>query len=221
MTENTIANQVAEMGRTMAQEPSHPAMDTFAAERRTLREADLPTGVRETGSPLPDAELLDATGAPVTLHAAVGGSAAVVVLYRGAWCPFCNIALATYQRELQPALAERGARLIAISPQRPDGSLSMQEKNELSFSVLSDPGNVVASALGVTVKPGDDVLAAQRELGLDLAQVNADGTATIPMPTTVVVDARGIVRWIDVHPDYSTRSEVAEILAALDDALAR
>ena len=36
------------------------------------------------------------------------------------------------------------------------------------------------------------------------------------MPTTVVVDAEGVIRWIDVHPDYSSRSEPAEIVAAVD-----
>jgi hypothetical protein len=36
------------------------------------------------------------------------------------------------------------------------------------------------------------------------------------MPTTVVLDADGVIRWIDVHPNYTTRSEVPDILAALD-----
>ncbi len=38
------------------------------------------------------------------------------------------------------------------------------------------------------------------------------------MPTTVVVDDAGVIRWIDVHPNYTTRSEVPEILAAVDAA---
>ena len=35
------------------------------------------------------------------------------------------------------------------------------------------------------------------------------------MPTVVVVDRTGIIRWIDVHPDYTTRTEVADIVDAL------
>jgi peroxiredoxin len=221
MTEKTIADQVAEMGRAMAQEPADPAMSTFAAEQQTLRERGLPAGIAQPGTSLPDVELLDATEARVGLHDVLAGAPAVVVFYRGVWCPFCNLALATYQRELEPALAERGARLLAISPQRPDGSLSMREKHDLTFPVLSDPGNTVAGALGITLEPSADVLAAQRGLGLDLSQVNADATATIPMPTTLVVDAGGTIRWIDVHPDYTTRSEVADILAALDEVIGR
>ena len=37
--------------------------------------------------------------------------------------------------------------------------------------------------------------------------------------TTLVVDATGTIRWIDVHPEYVNRSEPALILAAYDDAL--
>ncbi len=59
---------------------------------------------------------------------------------------------------------------------------------------------------------------AQASLGLDLAAVNADGTHTLPFPT-VVVEAAGMIRWVGVHPDCTTRSEPAPILGALDAAL--
>ncbi|MGH2796328.1 MAG: peroxiredoxin-like family protein [Thermoleophilaceae bacterium] len=143
------------------------------------------------------------------------------MLYRGAWCPYCNAALRTYQQELLPRLAERGAALIAVSPQKPDGSLSMQEKNALKFPVLSDPGNAIARALGVLTTPSDEALATQREHGLDLTETNADGTAELPMPTTAVLDATGRLRWLDVHPDYTTRSEPDAILDALEQATDR
>jgi peroxiredoxin len=64
--------------------------------------------------------------------------------------------------------------------------------------------------------PSDEVRTAQLALGLDLTEVNADGTIALPMPATIVVDANRVVRWIDIHPDYSTRSETSEILAAVD-----
>jgi hypothetical protein len=35
------------------------------------------------------------------------------------------------------------------------------------------------------------------------------------MPTVAIIDGTGVLRWIDVHSDYSTRTEVPEILAAL------
>jgi peroxiredoxin len=142
----------------------------------------------------------------------------VLVLYRGAWCPYCNLALRTYEAELVAGLAERGVQLIAISPQKPEGSIKTQERNKLTYTVLSDPGNTIAAELGVLTAPTDDAAAAQAQLGLDLKRVNADSTSTLPMPTVVVVDAEGIIRWIGVHPNYSRRSEPQDILAAVSAA---
>jgi peroxiredoxin len=164
---------------------------------------------------MPDAQLLDVHGAPTTLAEAVGGRSGVIVLYRGAWCPYCNLALRAYQEDLVPRLSQRDIPLVAISPQKSDGSLSVQEKNELTFTVLSDPGNQIAAGLGVLTAPSDAARGAQRALGLDLPEANADGTARLPMPTVVILDGAGIIRWIDVHPDYTTRSEVADIIDAL------
>jgi len=115
--------------------------------------------------------------------------------------PYCNLALRTYQEKLVPQLAQRGVALVAISPQKPDGSLSTQELKELTFTVLSDPGNQIARGLGVLTAPGDEVRAAQQRLDLDLSEANADGTPGLPMPTVVIVD--------------STGTEVADVVDAL------
>jgi peroxiredoxin len=218
MTGVTIAGQVAAMAAATDGQPPREVMDVMAREQAELAAAGIPEGIIAVGALLPDADLLDPFGAPTTLYSAIGDQVAVVVLYRGAWCPYCNITLRTYQSELLPELIRRGVTLVAISPQRPDGSLTMQEKNDLTFTVLSDPGNQVARAAGVLSAPSDPARAAQLQLGLDLTQVNADGTAEIPMPATMIIDTDHIIRWIDVHPDYTTRSEPGQILAALEEA---
>jgi peroxiredoxin len=190
--------------------------DAFAAEQVDLDDAGVPAGVSAPGALMPDGELLDVRGAATSLAQVRAGRPAVVVFYRGGWCPFCNIALRTYEAELAPALADRGFVMIAVSPQKPDGSLSVAETNELTYAVVSDPGNQLASALGILTESSTEAAAAQQKLGLDVAEHNADGGLTLPMPTTVVVDASGVIRWIDVHPNYTTRSEVPDILAAVD-----
>jgi peroxiredoxin len=218
---DTIAEQVRQLAETMAAQPPTEVMGAFAREQAALAAGDSPEGVINVGTTLPDADLLDPYGASTTLYRSVGDQLSVVVFYRGAWCPYCNIALNSYQSELVPELARRGVRLVAISPQAPDASLSMQEKNGLTFTVLSDPGNQLAKAAGILTAPSSEVRAAQLQLGLDLTAVNADGTIQIPMPTTIIVTADHLVRWVDVHPDYSTRSEPDQILAALDRVAGR
>ncbi|MEU2355736.1 peroxiredoxin-like family protein [Streptomyces misionensis] len=210
-----IADQVTALTQTMASQAPTDALDAFQAEQMELDAAGVPAGVAAEGTVLPDASLQDAHGNPTTLRQTRAGRPAVIVFYRGAWCPYCNVALRTYERELAAELGERGVALIAVSPQKPDGSLTMAETNELSYAVLSDPGNVLGHALGIVTRPNDRALQAQASLGLDLAEVNADGTPDIVMPTVVVVDAEGVVRWIDVHPNYTTRTEPVQIIEAV------
>jgi peroxiredoxin len=212
---DTIADRVAQLQSGIAGRLPQDVLNAFGAEQDALQEAGLPAGVIAPGSVMPDAQLLDVHGEPTTLATVVGARGAVVVFYRGAWCPYCNLTLRTYQEELVPLLAERDVPLVAISPQKPDGSLCTQEQNELTFTVLSDPGNRIADALGVLTAPDVRTRAAQLTLGVDLSATNADGTYGLPMPTVVVVDGAGVIRWIDVHPDYTTRTEVADIVDAL------
>jgi peroxiredoxin len=169
------------------------------------------------GDTLASFTLSDATGSPVPLDQLIETGPAVFVFYRGGWCPFCNLALRTYQRELVPELLTFGARLVAISPQTPDESLSTVEKAELDFTVLSDPGSRVAQSIGIVFQQSDDVLEAQRKLGLDLASVNAEGSTQLPRPTVLIVDQDRVVRFVDVQPDYTARTEVTDILAALGE----
>ena len=211
----TIAEQVRHLAETTVGQPPNDVMAAFAEEQADLAAQDTPAGVIEVGATLPDADLLDPHGAATSLYDALG-RLTVVVFYRGAWCPYCNITLSTYQAELVPEVAHRNVGLVAISPQVPDGSLSIQEKHDLTFAVLSDPGNQLAKAAGILTGPSDEVRAVQVQLGLDLTDINADGTTGLPMPTTLIVDADHVVRWVDVHPDYATRSEPEQILAALD-----
>ena len=212
----SIADQGAELRRAAADSLPPEVNDVFEAERQHLIGRGTPGGVAGPGVPMPDGDLLDSHGDPTTLAEARAGRPAVVVFYRGAWCPYCNLTLRAYQTQLVEQLRDRGVGLVAVSPQHPDGSLSVTQKNELTFTVLSDPGNQIAGRLGVVFTLGEQALAAQHKLGLDLAQANADGSTDLPLTTVVLVDAEGVIRWIDVRPDYTARTEPAEILAALD-----
>ena len=161
----------------------------------------------------------DATGAPVTPGTnSVEYGPAVIVFYRGGWCPYCNLALRTYQRDLCPPTCDGfDARLRGDqSSDRPTSRCPPPRRPSLSFTVLSDPGSRRGRAVSASsFQQADEVLAAQRQLGLDLAQVNAEGATRLPRPTVLVVDRDRVVRFVDVQPDYTARTEVADIVAAL------
>jgi hypothetical protein len=88
-------------------------------------------------------------------------------------------------------------------------ALPIESKTRIAPMMRSQP-------MGTTISPSPDALVAQMSRGLDLKEVNGDGTATLPMPTTLIVDGDHALRWVDVHPDYTTRSEPEEILPALE-----
>ncbi len=188
----------------------------FQQEQADLVAAGAPSHRVTVGDAVPDAELVDASGGSVRLSAALGDGPAVLVFYRGAWCPYCNITLRTYQRDLLPALQEAGVALVAISPQTPEGTEQIADAAELGFPVLSDPANVLVRRLGILTEPSADARSAHTDLGFDVADFNADRTGDIPFPTVLVLDQDRTVRFADVHVDYTTRTEVSEVLAALE-----
>lgn len=211
----TIAAQVARMQEGMAGHLPAEVLEVFAADQKRMVDEGVAPGAAQPGTPLPDPELLDAQGNPTRVSTLRGDRPAVVVFYRGAWCPYCNLALKAYQDQLVPALAGRDIPLIAVSPQKPDGSMSTAEANALTFDVVSDPGNQIASALGIVITPSEASQTVTRQLGIDLREANADGGYQLPMPTVLVLDNRGVIAWSDIHPDYTSRTEVADIMAAV------
>jgi peroxiredoxin len=190
-------------------------VEVFSRNSQQLHARGIPAGVVKVGDALAPFTLYNAVGKPVGLEDLVATGPAVLVFYRGGWCPYCNLALRTYQRELLPQLDAWHATLAAISPQTPDQSLSTAEKAALDFQLLSDPGSRLARRIGIAFEQAEEVLAAQRRLGLDLAHVNEEGSTLLPMPTVLIVDPNRTVRFAEVHPDYTARTEVADIAAAL------
>ncbi|TGD84419.1 AhpC/TSA family protein [Mycolicibacterium sp. CH28] len=214
--DSTISEQATAWEATAAEAIPADILAAFSADQASLDAAGVPPGALACGSPMPDGDLLDPNRQSTSLAQLRRGRPAVVVFYRGAWCPYCNIALRTYQAQLVRALVAQGIELIAVSPQEPSHSDTVADENSLTFPVVSDPGNQIAAQLGILSEPIAEAVIAMAELGLDLADFNADGTRALPMPTTVLVDSDGVIRWIDIHPNYTDRSEVADILSAIE-----
>jgi peroxiredoxin len=169
------------------------------------------------GEQAPQFSLPDAMQRPVSLEERLSRGPVVVVFYRGEWCPYCN----TYLRALQAALPQitaRGASLLAISPQSPDHSLSMAEKAQLDFDVLSDVNQAVIREYKVQfTAPADLQDVHVNAFDVDLRDHTANRSWQLPIPATFVIDRAGIVCAAHVSADYRTRMEPADIIAALND----
>ncbi len=164
-----------------------------------------------TGAMAPAFSLPNQSGSKVSLSEIVATGPAIVIFYRGGWCPYCNLELRAYQR-LLPELDAAGVRLVAISPQAPDATLSTAEKNALAFDVLSDVGSAVAQAFGVAYTLPPELQALYAQVGHALPEINADDSWTLPVPATFVIGQDGRVLAAHVDVDYRERLEPAEAL---------
>jgi peroxiredoxin len=200
----------AEFARTAP--AGRPAL--YEAKIEALRASFALERAIRTGDVAPGFTLPDAQGRHVSLARLLEAGPAVVTFYRGGWCPYCNIQLRAYQAML-PEMTTLGARLVAISPQLPDGSLSTAAANELTFDVLSDVGNTVARHFGLVWSLPEELRAALRSNNKALPGINGDDSWELPVPATYVIARDGRVALAAIDVDYRNRLEPEAILAAL------
>ena len=117
---------------------------------------------------------------------------------------------------MYPAIKEAGASLVAISPMKPDNTLSMAEKHELTFDVLSDQGNGVAARYGIVFRLADEMIELYDKFGLDVAGANGDDSFELPVPATYVVNTDGRITYAFLDVDHTVRMEPADILTQLN-----
>lgn len=167
------------------------------------------------GDKAPLFSLTNAINKTVSLEELLKNGPVVITFYRGNWCPYCNLILNAYQRIL-PQIKELGANLIAISPQNPDSSLSMKEKQELQIEVLSDKGNEAAKHYTTIIKNSIEAIDSASKLGVDFYAHYDNQSRDIPIPAVFIINKEGIITFAKSEGgDYSLRIEPKEILDAL------
>ena len=189
-------------------EPLHRATDELIASGAAER-------ALKAGDRAPEFTLKDANGREVASRELVAKGPLVATFYRGVWCPYCNMDLQALQEAL-PAITERGAQLIAISPQLQHNSLKSQRENKVTFPILFDPGNEVAARFGLRFKLPDYLIELYRDtFKNDLSRTNGDSSWTLPMPARYVIGTDGVIAYAEVSPDYTRRPDPEELLPAL------
>jgi peroxiredoxin len=159
--------------------------------------------------------LPEVLGGTVELAELLTAGPVVLLFFRFAGCPACNISLRHYQQELYPALTELGATLIAVSPQVPGKLAAIKNRYGFGFPVASDTESGLARRFGITFAPTPQAQARALAKGSDLGAELGTGTWELPMPTIVVIDANRVVRFADVHPDWLVRTEAEVVIDAV------
>ena len=191
------------------------------ADRQAIMErhiAQLRNGLEKTalkaGDRAPPIVLGNAHGKTVDVGAQLKKGPVIVTFYRGGWCPYCNLELKAFQQIL-PDIKAAGASLVAISPEKPDDTLTTAEKNSLSFEVLSDVGQKVGRAFGLVYQFSDELKSAYGGFGLDIPAKNGADEWALPISATYVIDRDGMIIYAYTDPDYRDRADPLDVLKVL------
>lgn len=171
--------------------------------------------VAKAGDSLPAVNILDEDGQAVALRELVREQPAVIIFYRGGWCPYCNRHLMALA-EAESRILAAGHRIVAISPDQPAKLKATPDREQLGYRLYSDRGAEAAQALGIAFRVPDELVAKYKgEYQIDLEAAAGDTHHLLPHPSVFVVGTDGVIRFAHVDPDYRKRLSADEILAAI------
>ena len=161
------------------------------------------TGV-EVGQSAPDFVARDLSGNEVRLSGLIGGRKALLLFYRGGWCPFCNEQLAGIARDIRK-FQELNAAIVAVSGEEVEKGRALLQKLNLPFVLLSDKRFEGIDKYGVRdANPSE--------------KVRAMGVAQLSKPSAFVIDTAGIVRYKYVGKSAPDRPKNEDLFRALREA---
>jgi peroxiredoxin len=180
-----------------------------------LRSGAIARAMLKVGDCAPAIVLENAKGATVDVGALLKKGPVIVTFYRGGWCPYCNLELKAYQ-EVLPEIVAAGALLVAISPEKPDDTVSTAQKNALAFEVLSDVGQKVGRAFGLVYDFTEELKTAYLGFNLDIpARNGTPGEWALPVSATYVIDRDGSIMYAYTDVDYRDRADPRDVLKVL------
>ena len=214
MTHTPLGERYAELQAERERTWKPEQLARNAGQRRVLVERHASKSYPKPGDTLAPFAVIDQDGNAITRDSLTAEGPAVLIFFRFAGCPACNLALPYYNETLWPQLQRAGIPLVAISAQNPVDR-GIIDRHGLNFPVAGDPGYALGRALGITFLPEE-----QPKVGTGQSWIGATlGTNSyeIDQPAVLILDRGGAVRWLDVSPDWLDRTESDAILAQLPE----
>lgn len=145
------------------------------------------------------------------------GKRVLFKFYRGAWCPYCSAELKMFE-EMMPKLKKFNIEIVALSCDEVEEVKMHEKRDGLSYKLLADPDLKVIRGYGVEHQKafGADTKNTMMMFGLPFPKTFKFKSMSIP--TSILVDENGIIKWIDQSEDYRLRASEEAILAAVNVA---
>ncbi len=152
----------------------------------------------QPGQSLPEFQAVDDNGNQLS-SADLAGSPAILLFVRGSWCPFCSKQVANLTK-VYKEITDAGAKLILVTPKPLETTRRVAEMFGVEFDFWLDESLEIANLLGITLESGvpDEQ---QRDYGEDTL-----------WPTSLVVDANGIIRFSELSKFLVDRPNPEKLL---------
>jgi len=146
---------------------------------------------------------------------------AVLVTFRGGWCPFCNMHLSELKNVVSDIDA-LGVDVLFLSGDRPEllySTLSRETQDDiagLDYTILSDADVQAAIALGVAFKASRRTIDRRIDKGQDVENSSMLRHGVLPVPAVFVVGQDGIIAFAYANPDYKVRLPADDLLQVVE-----
>jgi peroxiredoxin len=138
--------------------------------------------------------------------------------FRGSWCPYCSRELTMFD-EMQSDFNKYNVEVIALSGDSVEEAMAHIKRDNLGLKLLADPQLDVVKKYGVEHHKalGADSQDVMTVFDLPFPKLNQLKFKSMSIPTSLLIDENGIIRWIDQSEDYRLRASNKRIVAALEE----
>jgi peroxiredoxin len=166
-------------------------------------------------SKAPDFKAKDQSGVDINLKDLRKKGPVVLIFYRGNWCPYCNKELTRLQDSLH-LITEKGATVIAVTPEASEGINKTIEKTKAMFSIVHDEEMKIAKGYKVAYEVDERTTGRYKSFGTDLLAINEQKLKVVlPVPAVYIINKEGTVTYRYFNEDYKKRPAIKDILAEL------
>lgn len=174
----------------------------------------------EAGAPAPRFVVRDVNGDPFHFDPDRLERPAVIITFRGGWCPYCNMHLSEL-RNVIPEIRDLGVDVLFLSGDRPEqlyAGLADETQSDidgLGYTILSDADARAGIAFGIAFKASERTIRRRHEKGEDIAESSMMRHGILSVPAVYVIDEDGRIDYSFVEPDYKIRLPAEDVVAAV------
>ncbi|MGB4960993.1 MAG: peroxiredoxin-like family protein [Saprospiraceae bacterium] len=146
------------------------------------------------GEKMPADSVQNADGAMMSLAAVFAKKPTLLVVFRGGWCPYCNVQLAGLG-EAEEEILKLGYQIVALSPDDYKEIPAIETKDKIKYQLYSDKDAKVITNMGIAF--------------------NTAKRGILPVPTVMVINQSGEILFEHINPNYKVRMESDYVLTIL------